>query len=470
MKKEVVHRKIFECLHRVEGVLSTTIVGSFVDKDDLSQISDIDTIVICRELNEAIFNACVTEISTLKSEDLGFQGRELYVNSTFGPLKFDSEGQIVVHLMIYDVEGHRQHVLKSPFTCYDWERSTVFAGQSLKTIYPVVKLQPRDFTSARRGLQNYLDDIERGVISYRRYSFDGDEVEEVLEYKDLDARHQGEYAYHIVKNLVANYCKMVLQESCLLNDEDLYENWRQWLPDCTYFIPFYEKLKGIKLNRGLCFPEETMPSVREFILRFEQNFNRVWGKALQVDFYRHGKTSLNDGSFLGQGRDPSLEQEINPAEGDYSVVIASPALRCRETAERLVPGKEFETDDRLLEINYGEAEGLKFTELRSRFPETVESWAAGEDPRFPNGENTADVRARLESFLAEITKKAGHLIVVSHNVVLRCLLGLFWDISEGDWFKIAIPHARCIEVLYCNDRFYLNVDRDLKGIITDSTL
>lgn len=43
----------------IEGVISITLVGSFVDKNDLSGISDIDTIVICKKLDKSIFNKCI---------------------------------------------------------------------------------------------------------------------------------------------------------------------------------------------------------------------------------------------------------------------------------------------------------------------------------------------------------------------------------------------------------------------------
>ena len=33
-----------------------------------------------------------------------------------------------VHLMIYDIKGHVEHVIKSPFTCFDWERKNISIG------------------------------------------------------------------------------------------------------------------------------------------------------------------------------------------------------------------------------------------------------------------------------------------------------------------------------------------------------
>ena len=52
--------------------------------------------------------------------------KKLLINNTFGPLKFNSNKNLVIHLMVYDRTGHIDHVIKSPFTVYDWERSNVY--------------------------------------------------------------------------------------------------------------------------------------------------------------------------------------------------------------------------------------------------------------------------------------------------------------------------------------------------------
>ena len=54
---------------------------------------------------------------------------------TFGPLKFNDDKTIVFHIMIYDIEGHRKHVLESPFTCLDWEYYPAIYGKNLSEIY-----------------------------------------------------------------------------------------------------------------------------------------------------------------------------------------------------------------------------------------------------------------------------------------------------------------------------------------------
>ena len=104
---------------------SVTIVGSFHTKDDISAISDIDTIVIVKELNRAVYNPIIEFFRNIPVDQFGIEGYEIIVNSTFGPLKFNQERALVFHVMIYDIEGHRKHVIDSPFTCYEWNTENV---------------------------------------------------------------------------------------------------------------------------------------------------------------------------------------------------------------------------------------------------------------------------------------------------------------------------------------------------------
>ena len=291
--RNLISEKLFEALGSVVGVQSISLVGSFCDKQDLSVISDIDTIVVCDNLTEEIFESCIDSVSCLSGSELGFPDREIFVNSSFGPLKFDKPNLIVIHLMIYDTAGHREHVLKSPFTCYDWERSNLFHGKSLREVYPVLRLQPNHFTHARRGLDDYLEDISKGVISYRRYAFDSGVPQEVLDFHSLDSKHKGEYAYHIVKNLVSNYFKMLLGENIVFDQKELIFNWENFLPESVYFIPFYQKLEELKLNRASNYPEDTLLRVSGFLKCFEDSFARHWNSGLKIKFFRHGKTKLN---------------------------------------------------------------------------------------------------------------------------------------------------------------------------------
>ncbi len=454
-------------LQQVPGVLSVTFAGSFVEKSGLVGISDIDVVVVVESLTRNCFAACRAAVAAVSPSDLGLADHQLVLNDTFGPLKFDQPGMVVVHLMIYDTAGHRDHVLKSPFTCLDWERSPFNTGVSLRAVYPVLSLQPRQFFEARRSLVNYLDDITSGTISYRRYQFEGASRSEILERLPLDRRHQGEYAFHIVRNLVANYAKLILKENRRMPEAALLGFWRQHLPGCADFIEWFAALSTIKHARGSNFPVDTPDRTREFLAAFARELEHSWiRRATRHLFVRHARTELNDGSFLGQRRDPSISVKPPPLATALRHLCVSPALRCRQTAAALAPTLTEKVDVRLHEIDYGCAEGLNLVTLAELHPEISVGWRKGKDPAFPGGENTAAVAARLSAFLDELPSEP--TLVVTHNVVLRCLIGIGLKLPLSYWHRIPVAHLESFEVLRLDGVNYLDLSSRQVADISDA--
>ncbi len=470
-RKQPFAREIFQRLTAIPGMLSVTIVGSFCDREELSGISDIDVVVVCESLDRATFDACSAAMAGMSPALLGLPTHRLYLNTTFGPLKFDQPDQVVIHLMIYDRASHRAHVLKSPFTCLDWERSPICAGQTLAELYPVLILQPGDFLNARRSLSNYTDDLRRGVLSYRRYEFTGSGVTEKLEQAQLDERLRGEYAFHIVKNLVQNYAKLVRHQNAGLTTAELIAFWRESLPGCTAFADEFLRLQEAKLRREPVFSAATVDFARNFMAAFQAELSLEWDSAQRLVFVRHAQTELNDGSFLGQGRDPGILASPEPLARKFAKVYCSPLRRTRETALLLQPGCEPVADTRLAEINYGEVEGLPIKQLASRYPELVEAWGRGEDAPFPGGENTAAVQSRLHEFFGSLKGEAASpILVVTHNVVVRCLLGELLGVPLRDWHKLRVNHLDAFEVVRRGDQLYLSLTEAQKAALTDSLL
>ena len=471
-RKQPFAREVFRRLGQIPGVRSVTFVGSFCDRDELAGISDIDVIVICESLDRALFAACAGAMAEMSPALLALPSHRLHVNTTFGPLKFDQPDQMVIHLMIYDRAGHRAHVLKSPFTCFDWERSPVRQGPTLAELYPVLTLQPDDFLNARRSLANYADDLQRGVLSFRRYEFGESGVVEMLEHAQLDERLRGEYAFHIVKNLVQNYAKLVSRQNASLTTAELTAFWRGALPGCAAWADDYLRLETAKLRRDPVFSADTVDFAKNFLAAFEAEFTRQWGPSAQrLVFVRHAETRLNDGTFLGQNRDPDILAPPAPLARKFVKIFYSPLRRARQTAQALQPAGELHADARLAEINYGRAEGLPVHQLSAQFPELAAAWRRGEDAPFPGGENTAAVEQRLQEFLQALRgETAAPILIVTHNVVLRCLLGRLLGLPPRDWHKLRVPHLELFETVRHGDDLHLNLNPAQKAALVDSLL
>jgi len=149
-------------------------------------------------------------------------------------------------------------------------------------------------------------------------------------------------------------------------------------------------------------------------------------------FVRHGETDWNrQGRFQGT-RDIPLNDEGRaqarrlaarwPWGGD--VLLSSPLLRARETAEILAPALGLTIggfDPRLIERSYGAAEGLTLAERQAAFPHGG----------VPGVEAPEAIRARARAFLASVTEAypGRKVVVVSHGGFINVILSL---VSRGD--------------------------------------
>lgn len=460
---------LLNTLAALPGLCSATIVGSFADGRDLSTISDIDVVAVFDRLTPSCFDAAVAAVSALKPSDLGLPAAQLRLNTTLGPLKYDDADTVVVHLMSYDRTSHREHVLKSPFTCLDWERSPVVCGARLADIYPVCSVSVADVTAARRGLMEYIDDLQSATLSFRRFEPIGDRMVEVRDRLDLDARHQGEFAYHIVRNLVANVLKLLTGENRFRDEESFRGAWERHLPQLAGWIPMYQEFHRIKLARGRDYPVDTLSSVRSFLVAFSEIWSRLREESLKVVFVRHARTPLSDGTFLGRRRDPRIDTTagISSMEGPWDFVHSSPLLRAIETARAIAPESRVATDDRLAEIDYGEAEGLDSTAVRARWPAIAAAWNRGEDPPFPGGEATEDVRRRLHAYLSELLAASGRGLVVTHNVVMRILAADLLGIPPQCAYRLPIPHLQPLAICRIGGRWLPEWSSDVKARLVD---
>ena len=207
---------ILERLIEIENVISATIVGSFSENYDLSKIGDLDIVIICKKFEKKIVVNAKKKIKFLKVKK-----KKIKINTSFGPIKFNPKKYLTIHLMIYDIKSHIDHTLKSPFTCYDWERSNWYKGEKLSNIFPVLSLQLRDFFEARRNATEYLEDLKKNRISYRDYAFKNSDIYLKKKYFKINNQNRGEFVYHIIKNLILNYFKFLKNKNIKPKKEEI---------------------------------------------------------------------------------------------------------------------------------------------------------------------------------------------------------------------------------------------------------
>jgi broad specificity phosphatase PhoE len=454
--KDQIKTEIVNKLSPIESLNSITFVGSFETSTDISLISDIDIIVIVDELSEIKFREIEKAASSIKGVDIGLDEYKIKLNMTFGPLKFNNEKTVIFHIMVYDIVGHRKHVLESPFTCLDWEIFPAIYGKNLSDIYPASGVQLEDLVGSRRGLEAYLDDLKNQVISYREYDFSTEPYSEKKHTFQIDDRHQKEYAYHVLKFLQINLIKILFQVNNRYTIYELTERFSSLNPSFKNHSDFLIELYQWKYENAK-EPDEIFIRLESFINDLANWMNNL--DLNKLSFFRHGKTELNDGSFLGVRRNPSIIKPIEFVCDDYFDEVYTGTLeRTIETGE-LLKTKVVCRNELLNEIDYGLAEGLTLKELNKRFPELVQSWQKNEDPKFPDGESQLDVSNRIQNFINNGFTK-NKTAIVTHNVVLRALLGKVYNQPVFNWYKMNPNHLDEHQFLVLNNVLIPNFTKD----------
>jgi broad specificity phosphatase PhoE len=434
--KDQIKNEIVNKLSPIEGLNSITFVGSFESSTDITLISDIDIIVVVDELFGAKFCEIEKAAGSIKGLDIGLEDYKIRLNMTFGPLKFNDDKTVVFHIMVYDILGHRKHVLESPFTCLDWEFFSAIFGKNLSEIYPASGVQLNDLVGSRRGLEAYLDDLKKQVISYREYDFTTNPYSEKKQTFQIDDRHQKEYAYHVLKFLQLNLVKILFQVNDRYTISELTEIFASLNPSFKNHSELLIELHNWKYENAK-EPDKIFLRLEDFIKDLSTWMNSLALNKLSV--FRHAKTELNDGSFLGVRRNPSIIKPIEIFCDDYFDDVYTGTLERTIQTGELLKGKELSQNGLLDEIDYGLAEGLTLQELNDKFPELVQAWQKNEDPKFPDGESQLDVSNRLQCFINKGFKK-NKTAIVTHNVILRILLGKVYNQPVYNWYKLNPDH------------------------------
>ncbi len=163
---------------------------------------------------------------------------------------------------------------------------------------------------------------------------------------------------------------------------------------------------------------------------------------------RHGRTAANASGLLQGHLDIVLDEvglrqaaAVAAAVGRVDRVVSSPLARARQTAEAF--GVSVETDDRWIELNYGDFDGKP---LSSVSDEMWLAWAADPDFRLSGGETLHELADRVRPALAELIEASQRcdIVVVSHvspikAAVVECLEAP----AQASWRMFLEPASIC---------------------------
>ncbi|GAA3185647.1 bifunctional RNase H/acid phosphatase [Blastococcus jejuensis] len=179
---------------------------------------------------------------------------------------------------------------------------------------------------------------------------------------------------------------------------------------------------------------------------------------------RHGQTEHTpERRFSGRnelplsrtGRAEAEAAAVRAKELGIDVVVASPLRRTRETAEIVAAavGLTPEFDDDLVELDFGDIEGLTFEEARERHPLAARRFGVDVTVAAPGGESVADVSVRVARARRRILSRyAGRtVLVVSHVTPIKLMLAAALDVGDEIVHRVFLEAASLCTVAWSSD-------------------
>lgn len=209
--------------------------------------------------------------------------------------------------------------------------------------------------------------------------------------------------------------------------------------------------------------EETAPQAPA------RGWSAASGAATTLILLRHGVTVHTSAKrFSGGlgGDNPPLSEEgreqiaaaatwLTGLGEDVGAVVASPVRRTRESADIVAAafGLEVEEEPGFAEMEFGDWDGLTFSEVAERDQAGLTAWLGSLDVPPPGGESFRDVEARVQAGLERVlAAHAGRtVVVVSHVTPIKTLVADALDAPLAAVFRMELTPASVSVIGYHPD-------------------
>lgn len=194
----------------------------------------------------------------------------------------------------------------------------------------------------------------------------------------------------------------------------------------------------------------------------------------EIILVRHGETTLNAAGIFRGTIDVGLNKtgfKQAALLGEYLrdtkivAVYSSPLKRAIMTAEAIAGFHRLpvETLSGLIDLNFGEWQGLSRQEVKGKYSELYDEWLNRPDSvQMPGGENLKDIRKRAaEAMNRAVAAHQGTVVLSSHRVVHKVLICYLLGLDNSHFWNIALDTCGISIFTVENDRFILTRHNDI---------
>eukprot|EP00096_Caligus_rogercresseyi_P010394 TRINITY_DN3776_c0_g1_i1.p1 TRINITY_DN3776_c0_g1~~TRINITY_DN3776_c0_g1_i1.p1 ORF type:complete len:250 (-),score=45.48 TRINITY_DN3776_c0_g1_i1:202-951(-) len=193
--------------------------------------------------------------------------------------------------------------------------------------------------------------------------------------------------------------------------------------------------------------------------KWSQSLRSALGSCRKLRISRHGESLYNVAGLIGGNPElspfghryaHSLATKVNNSMPQDDLKIwTSELIRTQQTA-RFLRGT-LKIHPELNEIHSGDHDSMTYEEIAKDYPS---EYTARDNNkltyRYPNGESYIDVCRRIDRILSQIDG-SDNLLIVSHQAVIRCILGAVLEANLEEMPFIKVPLHTLIEIDFHED-------------------
>ena len=194
------------------------------------------------------------------------------------------------------------------------------------------------------------------------------------------------------------------------------------------------------------------------------------GEKTMITLYitRHGETVWNtekrmqgrlDSKLTETGERNALALGEKLKDVELNAIVSSPSGRTKDTAQLIRMGRDIPVyyDENLMEMHLGQWEGQQQASIQENDPVAFELfWNKPHLFEPVGGESFEEMKSRILKALHDIEKKftSGNILIVTHTVVIKCLLSIFKNASLENFWDPPFIHDTSLTIVEVNEHTY----------------